>query len=210
MTGARIKRTVLAATVFVLVALHSACSAGVYDEKFERTLKVDGPVRLEVETGSGDNYFPLGSAKMKSATMLALQLIGAELAHIEHPIELEGHTDAAKFGAPGGYGNWELSSERANAARRVLETVGVSKGQIIGVRAYADTKLRVPEDPLASANRRISILLPYSHVNPNDATPEELAVNKRDSLIANIGKPLPQSPTTVSAPPSSVPKPTKP
>ena len=53
MTGARIRRTVLAAAVFVLVALHSACSAGVYDEKFERTLKVDGPVRLDVETGSG-------------------------------------------------------------------------------------------------------------------------------------------------------------
>ncbi len=167
-------------------------------------------LRIElVETGSGDNYFPSGSAKMKSAMMLALQLIGAELAHIDHPIELEGHTDGAKFGADGDYGNWELSSDRANAARRVLETVGVSKGQIIGVRGYADTKLRVLNEPLASANRRISILLPYSHVNPNEASPEELAVNKRDSLIANIGKPLPQSPSTVTESPLVVPKATK-
>jgi chemotaxis protein MotB len=120
-------------------------------------------LRIElVESGPGDRFFQSGSARMKPATMLALQLIGASLADFEHPIAIEGHTDAAKFGPDGSYGNWELSADRANAARRVLETVGVGGRRIVEVRGLADTRLRVPADPLAAANRRISILLPFS------------------------------------------------
>jgi chemotaxis protein MotB len=159
-------------------------------------------LRIElVETGAGDVYFPLGSARMKPATMLALQLIGSELSSLEHPLVLEGHTDAAKFGAAGDYGNWELSSDRANAARRVLETAGVAQGRIIEVRGLADTKPRVLDDPMSPANRRISILLPFSRVTASEGSSEDMAVNKRDSLVSNIGKPLPQSPTTSVADP---------
>ena len=148
-------------------------------------------LRIElVETGTGDVYFPIGSAKMKSATMLALQLIGPELAKLQHPVVLEGHTDAARFGADGGYGNWELSADRANAARRVLETVGVTGGRIVEVRGYADTKPRVVDDPLASANRRISILLPYSKVNSAESNAADLAASKRDSIVSSIARPL--------------------
>ena len=152
-------------------------------------------LRIElVETGTGDVYFPIGSAKMKSATMLALQLIGPELAKLQHPVVLEGHTDAARFGAAGGYGNWELSADRANAARRVLETVGVTGGRIIEVRGYAETKPRVTDDPLAAANRRISILLPYTKVNSAEANAADLAASKRDSLVQSIGSPMGKAP----------------
>ena len=147
-------------------------------------------LRVElVETGAGDVYFPIGSSKMKPATLLALELIGQELALLQHPVVLEGHTDGAKFGADGGYGNWELSSDRANAARRVLEVTGVSGGRIVEVRGYADTKLRVPDDRLAAANRRISILLPFSRVPDGDGTAESLAATKTDSLVNSIGRP---------------------
>ena len=147
-------------------------------------------LRVElVETGAGDVYFPIGSSKMKPATLLALELIGQELALLQHPVVLEGHTDGARFGADGGYGNWELSSDRANAARRVLEVTGVSGGRIVEVRGYADTKLRVPEDRLAAANRRISILLPFSRVPDGDGTAESLAATKTDSLVNSIGRP---------------------
>ena len=147
-------------------------------------------LRIElVETGEGDVYFPTGSAKMKPATLLALQIIGEELALLQHPVVLEGHTDGAKFGAVGGYGNWELSSDRANAARRVLELRGVSGGRIIEVRGYADTKPRVIDDKLAAANRRISILLPFSRVPDGDGSAETMATLKRDSLVNTIGRP---------------------
>ncbi len=162
-------------------------------------------LRIElVESGAGDIYFPLGSAKMKSATMLALQLVGPELASLQHPVVIEGHTDGAKFGAEGGYGNWELSADRANAARRVLESVGVTGGRIVGVNGLADTRPRVPSDPLAAANRRISILLPFSTVPNDDTNAEDMATTKRDSLVSSISKSLPQT-KSVNLPASALP-----
>lgn len=150
-------------------------------------------LRIElVETGSGDVYFPTGSAKMKSPTMLALQLIGTELATLHHPVILEGHTDAAQFGAAGGaYGNWELSADRANAARRVLEGVGLGDGRITEVRGYAATKPRILDDPLSAANRRISILLPFSVTPDGAADAASMAQYKADSMHASLAKRVP-------------------
>jgi len=122
-------------------------------------------LRIElIESGSGDVFFPLGSAQMKAATALVLQLVGTELASLSHPIVLEGHTDAALFGTGASYTNWELSADRANAARRVLETTGLSDGRLVEVRGYADKRLRVPDDPTSPANRRISLLLPFTDI----------------------------------------------
>ena len=147
-------------------------------------------LRIElVETGAGDVFFPTGSAKMKSATMLALQLIGTELTTLQHPVILEGHTDAAAFGTAGGsYGNWELSADRANAARRILESVGLRDGRIVEVRGYAATKPRIVNDPLSAANRRISILLPFSVVPDGAADASTMAQYKADSMHASIAK----------------------
>ncbi len=143
-------------------------------------------LRIElIEQGAGEIYFASGSARMKAASLLALQLIGTELANLPNSLVLEGHTDAALFGNDASYSNWELSSDRANAARRVLEGSGVSKARVREVRGYADTKLRVPNDPLAAANRRISILLPYSNA-PDAVSPEVMASNLHDSLIQSF------------------------
>ncbi len=148
-------------------------------------------LRIElVETGKGDVYFPLGSRQMNPATLLTLQLIGTELAKLQHNVVIEGHTDAAKFGKDGSYGNWELSSDRANAARRVLEASGVDDRRVAEVRGYADTRPRVLEDPMAPSNRRISILLPFSQPPSGDGSAESMATSKRDSLIQNVvGRP---------------------
>jgi chemotaxis protein MotB len=152
-----------------------------------------GGLRIElVEDGSGDTFFPAGSAVMKSATTAALQLIGRELAALQHPVVLEGHTDAARFSAAGGaYTNWELSADRANSARRVLESQGLGDGRIVEVRGYAATKPRVMDDPMSASNRRISILLPYSAVPESPADAATMAQYKADSLRADISKRVP-------------------
>ena len=148
-------------------------------------------LRIElVESGAGDVYFRLGSAQMNPAMLLALHLIGDELKLLQHSMILEGHTDAARFGESGGYGNWELSSDRANAARRVLEVTGVSTSRIIEVRGYADTKPRVADDRLAAANRRISILLPFSNPPGGDGSGESMASEKVDSIVTRIARPI--------------------
>lgn len=124
-------------------------------------------LRIELlEADGGENFFPFGSAVMKPVTQTALEVIAAELRSLRNTIIVEGHTDAAPFGSRRGYSNWELSSDRAHAARRVLEARGVEYDRIREVRGYADKQLRVPSDPLHASNRRISILLPLMPVTP--------------------------------------------
>jgi chemotaxis protein MotB len=77
---------------------------------------------------------------------------------------IEGHTDARPFrntGAAGVYGNWELSTDRANAARRLLQTYGLNARQVVEVRGYADQKLLDAEKPESPKNRRISLVVKF-------------------------------------------------
>ena len=142
-------------------------------------------LRIELlESGKGDQYFQLGSAVMQPATMVVLKLIGQELAELSNPVVLEGHTDASQFGKEARYSNWELSTERALAARRVLADVGVGDDRLVGVTGYAATKLRLPDDPTNAANRRISLLLPFStNVPEGDGTSAGLATAMKDSIM---------------------------
>ena len=74
---------------------------------------------------------------------------------------IEGHTDARPY-AGTGYTNWELSADRANAARKILTNAGVQDTQITGVHGYADKRLKHGEKPLDFANRRVTILVEFA------------------------------------------------
>jgi chemotaxis protein MotB len=97
---------------------------------------------------------------MKETGRTALSLIAPELVALDNPLVIEGHTDAARYSRPD-YTNWELSADRANAARRILENDGVPRERIVEVNGLADRQLKYPEQPLNPSNRRISILLPF-------------------------------------------------
>jgi chemotaxis protein MotB len=141
--------------------------------KVEVKVGKDG-LRIElVESGSGEVFFPVGSTTMKPAAVIALQLITPALGAASNPVVVEGHTDAARFGTSAQYGNWELSGERANAARRVMEASGLPAGRVAEVRGLADREPRVASDPYAAANRRITIFLPYSTPLPEAATADQ-------------------------------------
>lgn len=134
--------------------------------KVDVSMARDG-LRIElVESGDGATYFPVGSTTMKPATVIALQLIAPAVSNLGNPVVIEGHTDAVAYGAGSGYNNWDLSAERANAARRVLEASGLPAERVDEVRGMADRHLRVPDNPFAASNRRISILLPYRSQAP--------------------------------------------
>ena len=120
-------------------------------------------LRIElIEDGDGDTFFASGSARMTGTASAALGLIASELRDLGNAVVIEGHTDAVSYGASASYTNWELSADRANAARRVLEAGGITPDRVQAVRGLADRKLRNPADPMDPANRRISILLPFS------------------------------------------------
>jgi len=117
-------------------------------------------LRIELAEGTkGDVFFGFASASMTPAMRHILEIVAQELAPLRNPIIIEGHTDAAQYA--GLYTNWELSADRANAARRVLEGSGVNPDRVLEVKALADRQLRDPEHPLDPRNRRISIVLPF-------------------------------------------------
>jgi chemotaxis protein MotB len=74
---------------------------------------------------------------------------------------MEGHTDARPFASRNGYSNWELSADRANSARKLMQESGLRQDQVAEVRGFADQRLRRPDDPNSASNRRVSIVVKY-------------------------------------------------
>lgn len=116
-------------------------------------------LRIELIETRSSLFFDSGSANLKGHSNLLLQTIAKRLKTVQNPIVIEGHTDSHPLGRSGGYSNWELSADRANAARRAMEGAGMASSQIASVRGYADRKLKLKSDPFHFSNRRVSILV---------------------------------------------------
>lgn len=101
--------------------------------------------------------FPIGSAELTEEAKAVLIEIAKGICSLPNPIVIGGHTDSRVFPSETGYTNWELSADRANAARRVLQADCVAPRQIHRIIGHADSQPLVPADPLAPANRRISV-----------------------------------------------------
>jgi chemotaxis protein MotB len=115
-------------------------------------------LRMELLETQDASFFEVGSSALTAEAIALLELTARELGGLQQVVAIEGHTDSRAYGSSG-YGNWELSTERANAARRVMERAGLQEKQITAVRGYADTRLRYPAAPLDARNRRISIVV---------------------------------------------------
>jgi chemotaxis protein MotB len=113
---------------------------------------------IQVVDKGKELLFDLSSAALKPPLVALLKRLGEQLGTLPNHIQVGGHTDARPFPPNAATTNWELSTERANAARRVLEQSGLWPGQINRVIGYADSEPIVPERPLADENRRLSIL----------------------------------------------------
>ena len=118
-------------------------------------------LRIELLETKDGTFFNTGSATLNANGKELLVMLAGQLGGLPNRVAIEGHTDAQPYSMPGGYGNWELSSDRANAARRVMQDSGLRKDQVSEVRGYADQKLRVPSNPLDPSNRRISLIVQY-------------------------------------------------
>ncbi len=116
-------------------------------------------LRIELVESKESLFFEVGSAKLKLAAKEILVTLAKEIGKLPNYVEVEGHTDSRQYGKQSNYTNWELSADRANAARNVLETNGLWEGQIVKVTGFADRKLKNPENPFDFSNRRTSILI---------------------------------------------------
>jgi chemotaxis protein MotB len=105
-----------------------------------------------------DLMFDVASAELKPALVQLLRRVAAPLGKLPNSIQVCGHTDGRAFPSGASRSNWDLSFERANNARKVLEVSGLRAGQVQRVLAYADSELLVKDNPLAPENRRLTIL----------------------------------------------------
>ncbi len=137
----------------------------------EMTVTNEG-LRIELlETAKG-LFFDSGSAKLSPRGDEILRMLAGQLKLLPNKLLVEGHTDAKPYGSETGYTNWELSADRANMARRVVQESGVTMEQIAQVRGFADRHLRNPKDPMDASNRRISVIVQYAEAAaPAEAKP---------------------------------------
>ena len=115
-------------------------------------------VRIQIVDAEGSPMFSSGSASPMQNARDILQLVAENIIDIPNRIVIEGHTDAAPFRS-GQVTNWELSTDRASSARRILEANGIEPERIARVVGYADQELYIKPDPYDPRNRRISIIL---------------------------------------------------
>ena len=147
----------------ILRELSSLSETEGLEGQIEVVLTPDG-LRIELrESPDGETFFAFGSDDVKPAADEALRVVADNIAPLPNWVVIEGHTDAVTYGSVS-YTNWELSVDRANAARRVLVRAGLSDDRVREVRGYADRELLVPDDPLDPSNRRVTILIAY--LNP--------------------------------------------
>jgi chemotaxis protein MotB len=140
--------------------------------QIEMTITPEG-LRIELVESKNGTFFESGSAQLSTSGQELLALLATELRTLPNKLLIEGHTDAARYSTDSGYSNWELSADRANAARRLLQQNGVRPDQVTQVRGYADQMLRVTNNPFDPSNRRITILVK----NAPDGTPPPLPSN---------------------------------
>lgn len=116
-------------------------------------------LRIDLVDKASSSFFDSGSAVLRGESELILGLIAHELGALTNDVVVEGHTDSRQYADGDRYGNWELSAERANAARRAMERTGLRERQVRAVRGFADRQLRLPEASLDPRNRRVSIVV---------------------------------------------------
>jgi chemotaxis protein MotB len=127
-------------------------------KQIEITITPEG-LRIELLEGKNGTFYQCGSARLSESGQELLGLLASELKTLPNSLHIEGHTDAAPYSQDATYTNWELSADRANAARRLMQQDGVRADQVTQVRGYADQLLRVKNNPYDPSNRRISILV---------------------------------------------------
>ena len=117
-------------------------------------------LRIQLVDAQNRPMFTSASANLRPYTRELLREIARALNDVDNRISMSGHTDSAQYaGGERGFSNWELSADRANAARRELVAGGLEPGKLVRVLGLADTAHLNPDDPLDPANRRISIVV---------------------------------------------------
>jgi chemotaxis protein MotB len=163
-------------------------------------------LRIELTESATGTFFDSGSAKISGDGSDLLIALAAELGKLPNTLAMEGHTDSKQYPGASNYGNWELSSDRANAARRLMTQHGIRQDQ---VRGFADQRLRKKDAPLDPSNRRISLIVQYLKKKPSEAPEKPGAEGKPDSEDKAPDGKVPERRVTQSKPATNDPNPAR-
>lgn len=136
----------------------------------EITITSDG-LRIELLENEAGIFFESGRPVPTENASQLLSTLAVELGKLPNSMLIEGHTDSRPYSGDASYSNWELSADRANSARKIMQANGLRVDQVGQVRGFADRQLRHPEDPTNASNRRISVIVQYLP-NPGAAKPD--------------------------------------
>jgi chemotaxis protein MotB len=138
--------------------LHQALAESPELQGLAKSLIDDTPegLRIQIIDQEGLPMFPRGEAEMYPHTRSALELVAKVIQKMPQDMDISGHTDSTRYQTDNGYSNWELSADRANAARRTLLQFGVPEARVAG---RAATEPLFAKDPEADGNRRLSVVL---------------------------------------------------
>ena len=149
-------------------------------------------LRIELLEAKGGTFFDSGSSKLSAGGKEMLKLLAQQLGGVPNRITIEGYTDAKPYPGKDGYTNWDLSADRANAARRLMQASGLHAGEVAEVRGYGDQNLRLPNKPFDPTNRRITIVVHYvtAPSSPGKAKPGAPAAPAKVAHPVASQKPL--------------------
>ncbi|HEY0759279.1 MAG TPA: flagellar motor protein MotB [Acidisarcina sp.] len=155
-----------------------------FKKQIEITVTPEG-LRIELMEDPKGTFFETGSARPTPVLQELLQVLAAKMGQLPNKLSMEGHTDSQPFADERVYGNWELSTDRANMARRLMQSHGVRPNQVSQVRGFADQRLRKPESPGDASNRRISLIVQYLDTAPGGgATPPSASADQGAAAAA--------------------------
>jgi chemotaxis protein MotB len=121
----------------------------------------DELMRIDFHEGGGQSLFVSDGTQMRPEAKRLIEGVAAILQKNHAKVMIEGHSETRPSGQNGGQGMWEQSTGRAVTVRGVLANAGIGDERILEVKGMGNTKLRIPEDPVNLANRRVSIVMPY-------------------------------------------------
>ncbi len=173
-------------------AIKSAAALQKIKEHVILTVTGEG-LRVELVEGDKDTFFESGSPLPTDFGKDLLKLLAEEIGKLPNRVTMEGHTDSKPFAGRAGYSNWELSSDRANAARRWMQENGIREDQVTQVRGFADQSPRDPAHPANGSNRRVTLIIQYQ-------TPPPPPPTTAAPQTANGSLPARAQPSTTAAP----------
>jgi chemotaxis protein MotB len=172
-------------------------------KQVEMTITPEG-LRIELLESKDGTFFDTGSTTLKPDGKDMLNLLAYKLSAVPNRVSIEGHTDAQPFSGAKLYSNWELSEDRANVARRLMQhSGGLRDDQVSQVRGFADQRLRTPLAPFDPSNRRVSLIVQYLTPDdfPEGAPPSPNPVVETTAPANGAAAPATQSPATPPKPP---------